>query len=236
MSDDVIRVAEVFGPTISGEGNQAGNVTLFVRVGGCDYRCAWCDSLHAVLSENRYSWEPLTPHELLARLERLAPPPIWVTLSGGNPAIPEAMEDFVALLHDRGYRISMETQGSIYRSWMTQLDSLVLSPKPPSSGMKTDWDVLTACVRYGADDTSLKVVIGSDEDYAFAHEVHRRFPDTPFFVQPCNPQGAQNGFDLQTLSDTTRLLMERVANDPAARKWRVIPQLHTLAWGSKKGV
>jgi 7-carboxy-7-deazaguanine synthase len=215
---------------------QAGNVTLFVRVGGCDYRCAWCDSLHAVLSENRHTWAAMTPAEIVARLEQLAEPPIWVTLSGGNPAIPEAMPDLIRMLRHRGYRTSMETQGSIHRAWMRELDSLVLSPKPPSSGMTTDWAALHACVHAGAPETSLKVVVGSDEDYAFARSVHGLFPYVPFFVQPCNPHGAANGFDLQTLSDTTRTLMERVANDPAARKWRVIPQLHTLAWGSMKGV
>jgi 7-carboxy-7-deazaguanine synthase len=44
-------VVEVFGPTIQGEGALAGLPTLFVRFGGCDYRCSWCDSLLAVLPE-----------------------------------------------------------------------------------------------------------------------------------------------------------------------------------------
>jgi hypothetical protein len=41
-------VVEVFGPTIQGEGAMAGLPTYFVRLGGCDWRCAWCDSMHAV--------------------------------------------------------------------------------------------------------------------------------------------------------------------------------------------
>ena len=45
-------VVEVFGPTIQGEGELAGVPTAFVRFGGCDYRCTWCDSLHAVLPED----------------------------------------------------------------------------------------------------------------------------------------------------------------------------------------
>ncbi len=43
-----IRVSEIFGPTIQGEGVLIGLPTVFVRSGGCDYRCSWCDSLHAV--------------------------------------------------------------------------------------------------------------------------------------------------------------------------------------------
>src|SRR5215831_3988340 len=37
-----MKVDEIFGPTIQGEGALAGAVSMFVRLGGCDYRCAWC--------------------------------------------------------------------------------------------------------------------------------------------------------------------------------------------------
>ena len=43
-----MKVVETFGPTIQGEGPYAGRVCHFVRFGGCDYRCTWCDSMHAV--------------------------------------------------------------------------------------------------------------------------------------------------------------------------------------------
>ena len=51
--DGDIRISEIFGPTIQGEGALIGQPTVFVRTGGCDYRCAWCDSLHAVDSRFR---------------------------------------------------------------------------------------------------------------------------------------------------------------------------------------
>ena len=41
-------VIEIFGPTIQGEGSEAGLATHFIRVGGCDYRCSWCDTMYAV--------------------------------------------------------------------------------------------------------------------------------------------------------------------------------------------
>src|SRR3954464_7540281 len=44
-----IAVVEIFGPTIQGEGPLAGSKTMFIRFGGCDYRCKMCDSLHAVI-------------------------------------------------------------------------------------------------------------------------------------------------------------------------------------------
>ena len=35
-----LRIAEIFGPTIQGEGALIGEPTVFVRAGGCDYRCS----------------------------------------------------------------------------------------------------------------------------------------------------------------------------------------------------
>jgi organic radical activating enzyme len=48
-----IRISKIFGPTIQGEGPLIGRPIVFVRTGGCDYRCSWCDTLYAVLPEYR---------------------------------------------------------------------------------------------------------------------------------------------------------------------------------------
>src|SRR6056297_3759182 len=82
-----IRVAEVFGPTIQGEGALIGVPTVFVRTGGCDFRCSWCDSLHAVDSSYRDTWAAMSASEVLTRIEALSgAQPLMVSLSGGNPA------------------------------------------------------------------------------------------------------------------------------------------------------
>lgn len=41
-------IMEIFGPTIQGEGLVIGRKTMFVRTGGCDYSCSWCDSVQAI--------------------------------------------------------------------------------------------------------------------------------------------------------------------------------------------
>lgn len=52
MTDDRdIRVSEIFGPTIQGEGALIGEPTVFVRTGGCDYRCVWYNTMHTVNNE-----------------------------------------------------------------------------------------------------------------------------------------------------------------------------------------
>ena len=64
-----IRISEIFGPTIQGEGPLIGRPTVFVRTGGCDYRCTWCDTLYAVLPAYRNEWAFMTPADIMARVE-----------------------------------------------------------------------------------------------------------------------------------------------------------------------
>ena len=69
-----IRISEIFGPTVQGEGALIGKPTVFVRTGGCDFRCSWCDTLHAVLPAYRHDWLPMTDEEILASVRRGKPP------------------------------------------------------------------------------------------------------------------------------------------------------------------
>ena len=83
-----IRISEIFGPTIQGEGALIGQPTVFVRTGGCDYRCSWCDSLHAVESQYRHDWAAMSDEAVWDEVLRLSGgQPLTVSLSGGNPAI-----------------------------------------------------------------------------------------------------------------------------------------------------
>src|SRR4051812_46730356 len=62
-------VIEIFGPTIQGEGAEAGLPTHFVRFGGCDYRCVWCDTMYAVdPAIVRSTSRRLTTDEIIAEL------------------------------------------------------------------------------------------------------------------------------------------------------------------------
>ena len=83
MSEPIL-VSEIFGPTVQGEGPLIGRPSVFVRTGGCDYRCRWCDTLYAVLPEHRGEWTAMTAEEIVARVGELAGGPLLVTLTGGN--------------------------------------------------------------------------------------------------------------------------------------------------------
>lgn len=142
-----IAVSEIFGPTIQGEGALIGKPTVFVRTGGCDYRCSWCDTLYAVLPEHRAEWARMEPEAIFQQVRKLSGDrPTMVTISGGNPAI-QPLESLIELGHEHGYTFALETQGSLAKPWFAKLDYLTISPKPPSSGMDTDWEKLACCIR-----------------------------------------------------------------------------------------
>lgn len=137
----LIPVVELFGPTIQGEGMVIGQKTMFVRTGGCDYRCHWCDS--AFTWDGSEKSEPLSAEGIIERLNSLSENGYsHVTISGGNPALHKGIGELVALLNEKGVATAIETQGTIFQCWINRVDEVTVSPKPPSSGMETDWTKL----------------------------------------------------------------------------------------------
>ncbi len=239
MSESTCRIAEIFGPTIQGEGALIGEPTVFVRSGGCDYRCSWCDSFHAVDSEYRDTWKPMLADEILNQVEALSGnKPLMVTLSGGNPAI-QPFGNLIKLGQDKGYRFAMETQGSIAQDWFASLDTLVLSPKPPSSGEVIDWDKFDEClIKAQSVNTAMKIVIFDEEDYLWAKEVAENYEQLPCYLQPGNhtpPNADDETIDMDGIYNRYEWLIERSLKD----QWynvKILPQLHVLVWGNKRGV
>ncbi|MBD9529242.1 7-carboxy-7-deazaguanine synthase QueE [Paracoccus sp. PAR01] len=232
-----LRIAEIFGPTIQGEGALIGQPTVFVRAGGCDYRCSWCDSMHAVDSRYRQDWAVMDAAGIMAEVARLSGgQPLVVSISGGNPAI----QDFgpvIALGRGQGYRFACETQGSVARDWFADLALLVLSPKPPSSGQETDWVAFDACLAAaGKAERLMKIVVFDQNDLDWARAASARYPDLPLYLQPGNPEtDPEKPVDPQALADRMLWLVEATVG----RGWlvpRILPQLHVLIWGNRRGV
>ena len=237
-----IKISEIFGPTIQGEGVLIGLPTVFVRTGGCDYRCSWCDSLHAVDPEYRTEWTPMTTSAVWDKITNLSGgQPVTVSLSGGNPAI-QPFGPLIDRGHAAGYRFALETQGSVAKAWFADVDTLVLSPKPPSSGMDTDWAAFDKCIKAAGPDQQmvLKVIVFDEADYLYAKEAAGRYPALPVYLQPGNhtpPPADDDDFivDHDGLMDRMHWLVDKVTAD----RWfdaRVLPQLHVLLWGNKRGV
>ncbi|HEY0753020.1 MAG TPA: 7-carboxy-7-deazaguanine synthase QueE [Ktedonobacteraceae bacterium] len=240
-----ILISECF-RTIQGEGMLLGQPTVFVRTGGCDYRCGRCDTLYAVMPAYRADWHPLSASEVFAEVRRLSgAQPILITLSGGNPAM-QPLEEFIDLGLSHGYTFALETQGSIAQPWFARLAYLTLSPKAP--GMENPWptrwerfDLCLAAAQAQGPGTGpqicLKLVIFDEEDYLYARAVSERYPALPVYLQAGNhtPPHLANEVDLPGILSRLNWLIERVLNDG----WytaRVLPQMHVLLWGNKRGV
>ena len=124
------------------------------------------------------------------------------------------------------------------RQKSAELDTLVLSPKPPSSGENVDWDAFDSCraIGAGARQQVMKIVIFDEIDYQWAREVHRHHSDLALYLQPGNPEvDPTTPVDLQTLANRLGWLTEKAMADG----WfapRILPQLHVLIWGNKRGV
>lgn len=239
-------VAEIFGPVIQGEGELIGIPTLFVRFGGCDYRCSWCDSLHAVLPQYKSSWERLSADEIVMRLGKLVEPPYFVTLSGGNPALHD-LSGLLDLMTAAGYLSVIETQGTRFPAWLTKCHSVVLSPKPPSSGETPDLDEffkgLFMLDAMGHKWYSVKVVVMDERDLDFADDVRQRLfrlTGKPLILQVGNEHPPHDD-DTASRDALALFLLARwrwLTGEVLRRGWmnvRVLPQLHVLAHGNERG-
>lgn len=234
-----IPVLEIFGPTIQGEGRVIGRKTMFVRTAGCDYRCSWCDSAFTWDGSAKEDIKLMTAEEIYNQLKKIVGDRFdHVTISGGNPALIKGIQDLVDLFEEKQIYTALETQGSKFQPWMRQINDLTISPKPPSSNMKPNIDILDSVIEQCIESTlNLKVVIFDDDDYEFAKMIHHRYPNIPFYLQVGNPY-LDDDVDNHTekLLSRYEALVDRVMASNDMNQVYVLPQLHTLLWSNKKGV
>jgi 7-carboxy-7-deazaguanine synthase len=221
-SDDFhLRIHEIFA-SIQGEGVNTGMPTVFVRTQGCSHDCKWCDTTDARDPEGG---KEMTFNAILSEV-RAYPGVARVCLTGGEPLEQPNAKMFIQLLLNEGYRVDLETNGSKYLGDIPTHRYLTLSMdvKTPGSGMKelTRLDNIT---HLGEKD-QIKFVIADDGDLEYAAKVVRRHKPTCAII--LTPEG---GTDLEPLID-------KVMKDAGWREWsvRVLPQLHRVVWGERKGV
>lgn len=142
--------------TIQGEGFNTGQAAYFIRLGGCDVGCHWCDV--------KESWDaslhPLTPiRDIVDKANSF--PAKAVVITGGEPLLYN-LEPLCSMLHEQGIRIFLETSGAYPVSG--SFDWICLSPKKFKSPRK---DMLAI-----ADE--LKVIVFNKQDFDWA-EQHTSF-------------------------------------------------------------
>ena len=138
--------------TVQGEGAHTGRSSFFMRIGGCDVGCHWCDV--------KESWDasvhPLTELEDLIQMP--GPNDTTVVITGGEPLMWD-MGPLTEGLKERGLKVHLETSGAypLTGNW----DWVCLSPKKNKSP-KPEW--------YGIAN-ELKVIVFNNDDFKWA-EMH----------------------------------------------------------------
>jgi len=138
--------------TIQGEGFHTGKAAYFIRIGGCDVGCSWCDT--------KFSWDPslhpVVPAEQIVE-NAMGYPASSVVVTGGEPLMVN-MDYLTGLLKERGMETFLETSGAYPLSG--QWDWICFSPKkslPPKG------DIYLKA-------NELKVIIATAEDFTWAAE------------------------------------------------------------------
>ena len=152
--------------TLQGEGYHKGSAAFFIRIGGCDVGCHWCDV--------KESWDanlhPPTPIEHIVTQAKQYSDTVVVT--GGEPLMWN-MDPLCKALHGLGMQVHIETSGAyaLTGTW----DWFCLSPKKNKRPLQAAYDY--------ADE--LKVIIYNKDDFKFAEEQATQVaPSCKLFLQP----------------------------------------------------
>lgn len=124
---DRLFISEVF-TSIQGEGTLTGVPSVFIRTSGCNLRCGFCDTPYT-------SWESRGTHRTVAELVELvtaATPVRHVVFTGGEPLIAKGAASLCGELRARGYHITIETAGTVFRDDVVA-DLWSVSPKLAAS-------------------------------------------------------------------------------------------------------
>jgi 7-carboxy-7-deazaguanine synthase len=171
-----MRVIEIF-RSIQGEGRNQGRPTTFLRLGGCNLACRWCDTANA-----REGGDELDAAAVIAAIRDASGSCRRLCVTGGEPLLQQdALIPVLASLADEGYAIECETNGTIEFSSCQSLATITMDVKCPSSGEKSDLDLLA---RLRPED-SVKFVVADTADLEYAEETLRVHPTrAEIFVSP----------------------------------------------------
>lgn len=152
--------------TLQGEGFHTGRAAYFIRIGGCDVGCHWCDV--------KESWDkslhPATDVDLIvANAAKYAK---TVVITGGEPLMWN-LNYISSELHKRGIQVHMETSGS--HPFSGEIDWVCLSPKKNSLPLEDNYSRAN----------ELKVIIQNKSDFNFAIEQSKKVSkDCKLYLQP----------------------------------------------------
>ena len=182
--------------TLQGEGYHQGRAAYFIRLGGCDVGCVWCDV--------KDSWDagkhPMLDIESL-KLEVKKTPAELVVITGGEPLM-HNLDELTNELKAAGLQTNIETSGAhpLSGTW----DWICLSPKKFKAPLP---EILPKA-------NELKVVVFNKSDFDWAEKYAALVsPDCKLYLQP----------EWDKAAEITPLLIEYIKANP---KWELSLQIH----------
>lgn len=182
--------------TLQGEGVHTGRAAYFIRLGGCDVGCVWCDVKESWEADKHPLWQI---DELVATVKQ-TPAPL-VVITGGEPLLHD-LGPLTSALHKAGLCTHIETSGSSPLSG--ELDWITLSPKKFKAPLS---EVLPKA-------NELKIVVFNKTDFAWAESWAAKVsPSCKLFLQPEWSKAAQ----------LTPLIVDYIKAHP---QWQLSLQTH----------
>lgn len=205
------RVNDIF-YSLQGEGHNTGRAAVFVRFAGCNLRCPFCDTEFD-------AYRDMSVDEILAEMLRLQTvdgrlAPVddrrLVVLTGGEPTL-QVDEAFVDALHQHGYEVAMESNGT--RPAPKNLDWLTVSPKGVVSGTEAPGGAGTRLP------DELKVIFDEHTDPEAFLSLLSPLHSTLLYLQPCDTGDAELN---------ARIIARCVDYIKTHPHWRLSLQTHKL--------
>lgn len=182
--------------TIQGEGFHSGKPAYFIRLGGCDVGCRWCD---AKMTWNPKIFPAVEVEQIVDRV--MATPAKAIVITGGEPLL-YPLDYLTSLLKEQGVEIFLETSGS--SPFSGSFDWVCLSPKRWYPPVDEAYEKAS----------ELKVIIQKEEDIAWAEECASKVnSDAKLFMQP----------EWSCYEQIIPQLVEYVKSNP---KWNISIQNH----------
>jgi len=161
----MLKVNEIF-YSIQGESSYAGLPCVFIRLTYCNLRCTYCDTEYSF-----YEGTDMTIDEIISIVKKYNCNLVEVT--GGEPLVQKETLDLMKRLCDEGYKVLLETSGSISIENVDKRVTIIMDLKTPSSKMMKK--NLYSNIDFLKPDDEIKFVIGNREDYEWSKEIIKKY-------------------------------------------------------------